>query len=260
MPDPWTFALLVATAYLTAAVSGTLGMAGGILLLTVFFLVGMPPAEAVPLHAVVQLASNTTRVVAFLRHVRWRSFAIYALCALPFPVVGLVLCDRLPHEWTKFALGLVVLWATWGRRGGAARLGEDTAIGIAGALSGTFGVVLGATGPLIAPFFLRPDWVRQRLIATKAVAQAFTHAHKLLAFGLLASWMLEHAWIHDSRIGSFALGGDLRVVLPLVAAVFFGTWTGKWVLGKLSEATFRRLYRTVLTLCAVRLVASPLLG
>ena len=52
---------------------------------------------------------------------------------------------------------------------------------------------------------------------------------------------------------------EAGVLLPLAAAVVLGTWCGKKVLAYLSEDRFRLLYRLVLSVLALRLIAGPLI-
>jgi uncharacterized membrane protein YfcA len=105
-------------------------------------------------------------------------------------------------------------------------------------LAGTLGVVIGASGPVIAPFMLREGWSNEEVIATKATAQAFIHIQKLIAFGL----------------AGYALGDSLPMLPPLIVAVVVGTFFGKWLLKYLSKERFRLAYRVVLTLVALRLI------
>ena len=76
--------VLAVAAYLTATLSGIIGMGGGMTLLGIMTLL-LPAPLVVPLHGVVQLGSNTTRTAIFLRHVRWSVFLTYA----PFLLVGM---------------------------------------------------------------------------------------------------------------------------------------------------------------------------
>jgi len=59
-----------ATVFVTAVLSGVLGMAGGIALLGVL-LVYLPPLVAIPLHGVIQLVSNGSRVIVQREHARF---------------------------------------------------------------------------------------------------------------------------------------------------------------------------------------------
>jgi uncharacterized membrane protein YfcA len=60
--------LLITAALVASAVSGTLGMGGGVLLLAVFATV-LDPIAVVPIHGIVQLASNFTRSLALMKNV-----------------------------------------------------------------------------------------------------------------------------------------------------------------------------------------------
>lgn len=256
MLTPGLLAATCVAAYLTATLSGVLGMGGGVVLLAVFFLAGIDPLVALPLHAAVQLVSNGSRVLAFLGFVRWWPAATLAAASLPGPLLGLWLLDRLDPAALQAALGVVILVATWTHLRGLGALAEGVAFGIAGALVGVLGVLVGATGPLIAPFFLREHWQRQEIVGTKAACQAFTHVQKLVAFGLLAPALIDLGWI--TRAPRSADWLDPGVLVPMVVAVVAGTWTGKQLLGRISEERFRRLYKAVLTLVAIRLVLAPL--
>ena len=239
-----TLLILIAAAFVGATVSGFLGMGGGILLLTVLFLCGLEPSVAIPVHALVQLSSNSSRALLFRRHIRWPAWKVFALCAIPFPLLGLVLAGAMDEEPTKFLIGVLVLFATWKPKGWRVGWSEAPAFAAAGALAGSLGVVVGATGPLIAPFFLRDGWKKEEIIATKAACQIFIHLQKIVVFGALG----------------FAFGAELIFVLPLALSVVLGTWCGKKVLSHLSEERFRLMYRVVLTLLALRLLASPWLS
>jgi uncharacterized membrane protein YfcA len=236
-----TLVVLVGAALVGSTLSGFLGMGGGIFLLTVMFLCGLEPALAIPIHALVQLTSNGTRAVLFREHVRWSAWRTFALCALPFPVLGLALASRLDPEQTKVMIGALVIFATWKPKGWKVAWGERPAFAAVGVVAGTLGVVVGATGPLIAPFFLRDGWRKEEIIATKAACQVFIHVQKILAFGFVG----------------FSFAKELPHVVPLAAAVILGTWCGKKILAHLSEARFRMAYRVVLTGLALRLLATP---
>ena len=75
---PLLEAALVLVGFLTATLSGVAGMGGGSILIGVLLVAGLPPLEAVPLFAAVQLVSNVSRTTcgktgrATPRSARWR--------------------------------------------------------------------------------------------------------------------------------------------------------------------------------------------
>ena len=66
--EPTTLLVLVAAAFATSILSAIIGMAGGIVLLSVMLLF-MEPLEAIPLHGAVQLVSNGSRTWIQRTHV-----------------------------------------------------------------------------------------------------------------------------------------------------------------------------------------------
>jgi uncharacterized membrane protein YfcA len=232
---------LIIAALLTSTLSGILGMGGGVTLLGVMAIV-LPPAQVVPLHGVVQLFSNSTRTAVFIRHVAWRLVIPY----VPALVLGTWLAtlvwsgDRL--DWFRPGIGVFVLsFLVWRRRAPTLRAMPVYAYPILGVAAGFISVFVGATGPFIAPFFLRDDLEKEEVIATKAICQSATHLLKVPAF--------------------FSLGFDYTLHVELLAiltvTVIVGTVIGKKLLSKLSGDTFVRLFEIVLAAIALYLIASP---
>ena len=243
---PLDVGVLFAAAFATSILSAIVGMAGGITLLAVMLLY-LDPLVAIPLHGVVQLVSNGSRAWIQRRHVdtgiAWR----YGVLLLPMGFAGLLLAQRLPPDVARFAIGAFVLLATWAP--GWLMLGthpeaidENRRFFVMGGVVGFLNVTVGATGPLIAPFFLNLGLTRQALVGTKAACQLLGHLAKFVIFGVVGFAYL--AWI-----GPLAL---------LSVAVVAGTWIGSRLLERVSEQLFVRLYKTILTLIALRLITAVL--
>ena len=239
-------AILVVAALLTSILSAVVGMAGGITLLAVMLLF-LPPLVAIPLHGVVQLVSNGSRTFVQRSHLRWDIIWRYGLLLLPMGFAGLALARSLPPAAVRAAIGVFVLVATWAP--GVLLLGTHPEqanpsrrfIALGGVV-GLLNVTLGATGPLIAPFFLNLGLSRFALIGTKAACQAMGHLAKLVVFG----------------VTGFAYGGWIFVLAILSAAVVTGTWIGSRLLERVDERWFVLLYKTVLTGIAIRLCLQAL--
>jgi len=241
------FASLVVAAFLTSMLSAVVGMAGGITLLGVMLLF-QDPLVAIPLHGLVQLVSNGTRTWVQRAHVRrdlaWR----YALPLLPAAALGLYFARGLDPVLLKTAIGVFVLVATWRSQWlllgmHPERTSPHARFVALGAVAGFLNMTVGATGPFIAPFFLNMGLTRFELIGTKAACQLLGHVSKVIVFGL----------------GGFAFGAHAGLMTVLCICVIVGTWAGSRVLHHVNEQMFTWLYRSVLTLVALRLVATPLL-
>lgn len=233
--------ILAVAAFATSAVSAILGMAGGISLLAVMALL-IAPASVVPIHGVVQLASNFTRSIAYLKSVHWPVFLRFA----PGAAAGMALAASLwsgdKLAWFKPGIGVFILaFLVWRRYKPKLRNLPTGVYAPLGLCAGFLSIWVGATGPFIAPFFLRDDFEKERVIATKAVCQTWLHFLKLPAFLALG---------YDYR-------GDFPLLAVLLVCVVAGTAFGKRLLKRIDEAAFVFYYECVLGAIAVSLVLEP---
>ncbi len=247
---------LTGAAFVGSTVSGVFGMAGGMLLLAIMMLLGLEPLIAVPVHAAVQLVSNGTRTYAHLQHVRWPAVGVFMLAALPGPLWGMRLAAYLDPALVKAILGVLILITVWLPKGRLERLKEGFAFSAAGFLAGSLGVVIGAVGPLVAPFFLRPEYTKRNIIATKAVCQAGVHMLKICAFAGLYPLLLITA--AQERHLDFNFAAHLNLIGPMAMVTVGGTYLGKWILSRIPHERFILGYRVLLTVLALRLIISLL--
>ena len=106
------------------------------------------------------------------------------------------------------------------------------------------GIFVGATGPFLAPFFLRDDFDNEEVIATKAVCQTWIHLLKVPAFLAL----------------SFDYGPYAPMLAALIAAVIGGTYFGKHLLKLISKERFVFWFQLVLALLAIYLIVSTMVA
>ena len=234
---PVMFALMLA-AFATATLSGVVGMGGGVVLLGVMSTL-LPYPLVVPLHGVVQLGSNSTRTVVFFKHVNWRIFAFYA----PAMMLGVALAtlvwsgDKLEHF--KPLIGVFILLFLISRKYKPRWRNPPMPVyTVLGVCAGFLALFVGATGPIIAPFFLRDDLDKEGVIATKAVCQSAGHIMKIPAFLSLG----------------FDYWSEKELLVLLLVMVIFGTLCGKRLLKALKQETFVVIFHVVLTLLAARLL------
>ncbi len=230
--------ILSVTTLVGATISGVIGMGGGILLLAVMASV-LDPIAVVPVHGVVQLVSNSSRGLRLLPHVNRRFVAFYTPMLLVGAAVGIGLYRGASAPWFRPAVGaFVLLVLLWERLEPERLRAPDWVLVPAGFVGGLLTVLVGATGPYLAAFFLRDDMTRREIVATKAAVQTFGHLVKIPAFLSIGFAYREH----------------LLLIGPLVVCAVLGTLLGTAVLGRLNEQVFRRAFRVVLLVLAVRLV------
>ncbi len=244
--DPITLLILCLASLITAGVSAVLGMAGGIMLLAVMLLF-LDPVVAIPIHALVQLTSNSSRSVIHAGSIRRDLLFPFMLFLLPAGLLTLPLAQYAPADAMRLGIGLFVLLATWRKRWlllgiDPERIAIRPRFALVGAASGAIGPLVGATGPFIAPFFLGIGLTRFELIGTKAACQAAGHLAKILLFGF----------------AGFAFSEYAGLMLGMALSVIAGTWLGTRLLKHLDDERFTQLYRLTLTVVALRLVWSGL--
>ena len=239
-----TLVILAVAALLTSALSALIGMGGGILLLALLFSF-LSHGEAIPSHAAVQIASNGTRVLAFLGNVHWRSIRRFCIGAFPGSAAGFLLLWWLgvlddSEPYLKTVVGIYVLLATYlPKPKEAARVAKWWDFPLLGLIAGTAALTLGAIGPLIAPLFARRDFVKEKLIATKAVCQVILHSLKIPAFVVLGTFDAPSLWL---------------LTAIMMVAVIPGTLLGKRAVKHVSERHFVVLYRVALTAAGLKVL------
>ena len=234
--------ILLAAAVVTATISAILGMGGGLTLLALMTTL-LPPALVVPLHGVIQLSSNFTRTWAFRRHIRWLVFAIYAVPTLLGMVLAAYLYSGSKLVWFRPLIGLFILLFL-ATRTRLPKLQEPPLWVYApvGVVVGFVAIFIGATGPLLAPFFLRRDYTKENIIATKAVCQSWLHLLKIPAFLAIGFDYIPH----------------LGALAALMVAVIVGTYIGKYLLNRISRERFFVLFQVVLGGIALLLIVRGL--
>jgi uncharacterized membrane protein YfcA len=235
-----TVIVLVVACFVTATISGILGMAGGVTLLGVMTAL-LPAPVVVPLHGIVQLASNWTRTWAFRKYVRWPIFFAFMGPAVVGVAIAANIWADLKLTWFKAWIGAFILaFLVWRRYKPKLRHPPIWSYAVLGLAAGLLAIFVGATGPFLAPFFLRDDFENEEVIATKAVCQTWLHLLKIPAFLAL----------------SFDYTPYATLLVGLVVAVIGGTYFGKHLLSKISKDRFVFWFQLVLGALAVYLIVS----
>ena len=230
--------LLTFAAAGTSLISGVVGMAGGVTLLAImtFFLDWQ---ELIPIHGVVQLVSNSSRAF-FLRNHIIKSILFHFLIGIPFGVgFAIFLVKELSSKSTPLVFITILIGYVLLKPKKLPPI-KIPPIGyiFVGIVSGFLGILVGATGPFLAAFFVRDDYDKEQIVATKAALQLSTHMLKIPAF--------------------LYLGFNYINYLPLITVMSFaaimGTRLGVHILGKTSDRLFRILYQIALATAALRLL------
>jgi uncharacterized protein len=227
-----TAAFLIVTAFLTAALSGIFGMAGGLVLMGALAFV-LPVSAAFVTHGLLQLVANGWRAVLHRKHVSWQIILNYAVASL---AAGLVVAaiSFAPSRPTLFLLlGLVPMLVWLPKRWIQLDASRTPHALVSGFLVTLVNLTAGVAGPLLDIFFVRTALTRHQIVATKAATQVFSHLAKIVVYGapLLAApsgalprWWVFALAIPASMLGTVA-GGQ---ILDRITDVDFKRWTA-WI-------------------------------
>ena len=241
--------ILFISAFITASISAVIGMGGGIILLGIMAIIIPEGYMVIALHGIIQLVSNTTRTFLFKNYLKkyiLKDFLIGAVIGLSCSaIIVLILinffnvssANQIKIDFLKPVIGLFILWYLY-LKPEKKREKKGSFIKV-GFISGICSIFIGATGPLIAPFFLSQKLIKENIIANKAACQMISHIGKIPIFIFLFK---------------FNYFTEYKLLIPLIIAVYFGTYFGKKILTVIPEKTFIFLFKVALTLISIRLV------
>lgn len=227
---------LICLSFITSAISAAFGLGGGVAML-IALLSLTPPVVALPVHALVQIGSNAGRAwmlkpYVMVAVVRW---------FIPGSILGVAVASQLivtlPGQVLQLVLAVFILWAVWAPKIDSLQV-PDKAYFMVGAGTSFATMFLGATGPLLAVFLSPVRYGRDRTVSTHAACMTIQHLLKVIAFGFLG----------------FVLTEWLVLVAAMILSGLLGTWLGRALLQRLPEQLFRRLFKAVLSILALRLL------
>jgi len=233
-------ALLITAAFLSSSLTAVLGLGGGMLLISIMS-VFLPPAAVVPVHGVVQFASNASRGAFSPKEIRREILWPFLVGCIIGAMVGSQVVPKVPTEFLPIPLGVFILLMTWLPQVKKQLWfpGKFLSLGFVQAFLTLF---VGATGPLNLPFLMRAGLTRDQLVVTGAAFMTIVHLVKIITFGLLG----------------FAFGPHLMLMMLMVVAVISGSYTGTKLRHRVPEELFRKAFKMLITLLAIRMIVKPL--
>jgi uncharacterized membrane protein YfcA len=237
------FSSIAFTVLVTSFISGILGMAGGMILMGLLLAL-LPLPAAMMLHGVTQMASNGWRAWLWRSSVNWRIFRGYAvgglLAVAAFTAVQIVVSKPVAY----ILLGITPFLSLAIPKRLALNVDTRGHAMLCGTASLGMQLLAGISGPLLDVFFVKSAMDRRGVIATKAMSQTLSHLIKIIYFGGIAAM----------SSGNLASGLSLPLMATCVALAFTGTSLSKFVLDKMSDASFRRWTQgTVMTMGVIYL-------
>lgn len=234
--------LLIPVAFFTSCLTGVIGMGGGVLLIAL--MPGLiPTAAIIPLHAVVQLASNVSRGAFGWRHIDWTLVPAILVGSIAGAILGGGIYVNLELRWLPAIIGLLIIVLTWVPLPTPKGSGQFSLL-LLGFYQTGLGMLAGATGPLGAAVLARHNIQRDWLVVNTAVYMSINHVIKALAFALIG----------------FSFGPWWWLILGMVAASVMGSWVGTRLRPLVPQLDFQRWFKLLVTLLAARMIALSFLN
>lgn len=229
------FYIIMATSFLGSFITAAFGIGGGGLLLAVLASF-IPPAALIPVHGVVQAASNAGRMALFWRFIFWPALPWFAVGSLIGAALGGAVVVELPPQWVQIGVGLFVIYTVVAR----APKWFSRWPWLTGFISSFLTMFFGATGLFVASFTKSHALDRHGHVATHGTLMALQHCLKVVIFGFLG----------------FAYGPWIWVMLAMILLGLAGTYAGRLVLNRLTDARFGVALNVLLVLISLRLIWS----
>jgi len=256
---------LILLAFFTSALSAVTAVGGGMLFISVLTLF-LPIHVVIPVHAVTQLASNSSRVAFSPAAIVWP-------ITIPF-VTGVILgipgaigvYQKFQGQFSALPLGIFVLLMVWlppqkiwkllpgnnhkgagfssGHGRGAKEQGyrktrlQGLGFGVLGFIQTFLTLFVGASAPVNLPFLLRLQLTRDQLVITSATMMTAVSIIKILIF----------------VAAGFGFATYSGLISGLIIAMLGGSWAGTRLRHRVPEHTFKWMLKIILTVLALRLV------
>jgi uncharacterized membrane protein YfcA len=221
-----SIAVIAATILVSSFISGTFGMAGGMVLLGVL-LIYFPVTTAMVLFSIIQFVANTWRAVLWWRFVKWPIFWKYTLGAVvAFAILRAI--AYVPDKATVYVLlGLLPFAVEILPVHARPNIEWRGVPYVTGFFTTIVQFMAGVGGPFLDVFFQKSMLDRKTTLATKAVTQTFSHVLRGAYFGSFGSVeALHQPWLYAGAIVVAIAGTSLTpLIIERMTDHGFRQWT-----------------------------------
>ena len=238
-------AILGTTIVLSSFVSGTFGMAGGMVLLGVL-LVYFDVTTAMVVFSIIQFFANGWRAMMWWRFVLWPIFWWYAFGAL-LAAGAMRAVAFVPDKATVyFLLGIMPFAVDLLPRRARPSIEWRGVPFLTGMLTTVVQILAGVGGLFLDIFFQKSTLDRKTTIATKAPTQTFSHILRGAYFGSFGA------------VAGLSAPGAWWMIAAAVVLAIIGVQLTPYAIERMSDAGFRRWTRAIIIAISVVYIARAL--
>lgn len=227
--------VIVAGSFL-AAVSNAAFSSGGAMIILAITSTVLPVSAVVPIHSTLLIGSTASRALLFRQYIEWRIAGPFLVGSAIAVLVASRLFFALPETAIAIAIAIVMLIAIWlpGVRWRPKIRHPWAVVGFVHSFLST----LFAYGALLHAVILHTGLARRQIVGTMAAALTGMSLFKIVGYSF-------NGFDYRPYVATIAIS--------LLAAIV-GTWVGKLIIDRISEATFRFVFRALVTVTAIRLL------
>ena len=231
--------LLTTLSFFTALMTSLAGAGGGTVLLAAM-LQFMNPAEAIPVHGVIQFTSNLTRTWLLKKFVNW-SIVLKFTVLLPVGVyIGLQIFQNIDANNIKNLIGMFILLALIFQNLKFINkfFLPDYAYYFVGLLTGILNILVGVIAPLLAVILKQSISEKKSIVGTLGYFGLIGNLLKIIGFTLIGFSFYEY----------------IDTFLMIIPATLLGSRVGQFLLNKISNKIFMIIFQIILIGLAIRLL------
>jgi uncharacterized membrane protein YfcA len=236
--SPLDYAIIGLTILAASFISGTFGMAGGMVLLGVL-LVYFDVTTAMVLFSIIQFFANGWRVLLWWRFIKWPIFWWYMLGAL-IAAVSLRAVAYVPDKaLVYFLLGIMPFAVDLLPQRARPNIEWRNVPVLTGFFTTIIQILAGVGGLFLDIFFQKSSLDRKTIIATKAPTQTFSHILRGAYFGSFGP------------VAGFGEPGMLLLTVVAVVLAVIGVSLTPYAVERMSDHGFRRWTRAIILTISV---------
>ena len=231
--------------FFTSALTAVVGAGGGTALIAIMLQI-MHPSDAIPIHGVQQLSSNTTRVWLLWNHMSWPIIFRFSLL-MPIGVwIGLKVFQGLPVGIIQILIGCFILFSMFVQQIGKWQKKDFPiwAFYPLGLITGALNMLVGVIAPILGVLVIRKELSKESIVGTLGFFGFIGNLLKIIGFTIVGFNFLEYS----------------LAIICVIPSGIIGTYVGRVGLSKLNDKYFLILFRIVLLFLAVKLIAIDGLG
>jgi uncharacterized membrane protein YfcA len=229
---------LICISFITSLISAIIGLGGGVILLGIFA-VTLDPVAIIPVHGVVQAASNAGRLITMIRSVHTPVILPFVIGSAIGASFGGLTFSQINPQFVQLFVGIFIILTVFKLFPTI----QTKHLLIVGTISSFLTVLVGGGGSFAAAVVNSIKLDKLGHIATIAFMLLVQHFMKIIIFGFLG----------------FAFGPYISLISLMVLTGFLGTLLGRSVVVRVNEKIFRKILNAFLIILALKLIFTSII-